>query len=85
MIEVHGKVYTKVSVCPQDVIEQLIIEEIGHNSWVYEEEGKYYKGYDMNFVIDGKEEITVEKFEYVKALKFILKTLKDRQKFGWFV
>lgn len=73
----------EVTIDPLDVIEKLIKEVAGYRGWITEEDGKYYRWWEMSagpHSIDEKEEITKGEYEYYCALKLIetkLKPVKD--------
>jgi hypothetical protein len=77
-MQVYGNFSQKVQIEPKDVIKKLIEKEIGWKNWVFEEDGKFYRGFEESagcHSYDRKEEITQDKFEYVEALELILKRL----------
>jgi len=77
-MEVYGNVRTKVDIDPEDVIKNLIKDEIGFQGWIFEKDGRYYRGFEVSAGVhsfDEEAEITKEKYEYVKALQLILKNI----------
>jgi hypothetical protein len=74
-MEVYADIRQKVIIDPKDVIVTLIKEEIGYGSWIFEKDGLYYRGYEVSagsHSYDESEEISKERFDYVKALELIL-------------
>lgn len=85
-MKVYGNFRQEVDINPQDVIEQLISKEIGSGGWIesggsnINEPKKYYKCWEASagqHSIDRNEEITKELYDYVVALQFVLKKLKE--------
>jgi hypothetical protein len=79
-MEVHANITQKVFINPKDVIEKLIEKEVGWRGWIFEKDGKYYKGHEESagcHSMDIDEEIPQEEYEYIKALQLVLKNLKD--------
>jgi hypothetical protein len=77
-MEIYADFRQKVQVNPKNVIEKLIEEEIGWNNWIFEKDGNFYRGFVECagcHSVDCEEEISQEKYDYVKALKLILKQL----------
>lgn len=78
-MKIHASFRHEVVIDPKDVINKLIEEEIGCRNWVFKENDKYYRHFEESagqHVIDCKEEITKEKYEYIEALLLVLGTLK---------
>lgn len=78
-MEIYVDFRQKVQVNPKNVIEKLIEEEIGWNNWIFEKDGKFYRGFVQSagcHSIDDEEEITQEIYDYVRALQLVLKQLK---------
>lgn len=80
-MEVYANIKQLVEINPQTVIEKLISKEIGFRAWILEKDGKYYIGFEQSngghsFVKE--EEITKEKYDYIKALELILEQLKKK-------
>lgn len=78
-MKVYADVRSLVEIDPRDVIEKLLEESIGRRGWVFEKDGKYYQGLEVgagNHSYNDEEEITKEKFDYIKALKLVLSKLK---------
>lgn len=78
-MEVHGYVYQAVDIDPIRVIEKLIDNEISWQGWIFEKDGKYYRGYEASAGYhhnDKEKEITKETYEYVKALQLVLEYLE---------
>ncbi len=73
----YGTLTQKVNINPRDVIIQLIEDVLGSNGWIFEEDGKFFRGFEESRLLDGKEEITRELYKYVEALELINKRLKD--------
>lgn len=79
-MEVYANFRQKVFVNPKDVIEKMIEEEIGWQHWIFEENGKYYVGWEQSagaHSYDAQEEISKEQYDYVNALKNVLNHLKS--------
>lgn len=78
-MEVYAKIKQKVQIDPKDVIENLIEKEIGTHGWIFETDGKLYKGWEESagsHSYDAKEEISKEKYDYIIALQTVLKQIK---------
>lgn len=73
---VYGNITTKVEINPIDVLESL-----HGDSWYTEDNGKYYRNWDMGAYEDN-EEITKEDYDYYKALETIITYLKKNNKHG---
>ncbi len=80
-MEIYVDIRQKAMVDPETVIGKLIEKEIGRQGWIFEVEGDYFKGWEESagHSIDMNEKITKEKYDYVVALKLILKTLREYQ------
>jgi len=77
-MEIYANFRQKVQVNPKDVIEKLIENEIGWRNWIFEKDGKFYRGFEQSagcHSFDDEEEITQEQYNYVKALQLVLKRL----------
>jgi len=77
-MKIYADVRQEVNVNPKDVIEKLIEKEIGWRNWIFEKDGKFYRGFEQSMgvhSIDDEEEITKEKYEYIRALELVLKRL----------
>ena len=65
----------EVTIDPIDIIQELIDEvQHGWRSWIFEENGKYYRGWERSagsHSFDEQEEISKEDYEYYQALKLI--------------
>ncbi len=70
---IDAKLTTRVIVEPVQVIEKLIEEATGYNGWITIIEGKYYKGTEVYYNKDEFTEVTKELYDYVEALKLVLK------------
>ena len=71
----------KVQIEPKDVIKKLIKQEIGNGrySWIAEKNGKFYHIHEESagcHSVSIEDEISQEKYEYVKALQLVLKRLE---------
>ena len=78
-MEVYGKIRQKVEINPIDVINKLIENEIGFHGWIFNDNDKYYQGYEQSAGLhsfDEKKEISKEKFDYVLSLQNCLTYLK---------
>jgi hypothetical protein len=79
-MEVYANIRQKVQINPKDVINTLIEKEIGWRNWIFEKDGKFYRGFEQSagyHSFDDEEEITEEKYRYVKALQLVLKQLDN--------
>lgn len=79
-MEIYANFRQKVNVNPIDVIEKLIEEEIGFRGWVFIENDRYYRGFEVSagcHSIDEKKEISKGKYEYIMSLKNCLNYLKN--------
>lgn len=74
-MKVYGNFREKIEIDPQDVIEILkTIALGGWRDWVFEKDGKYYHGYKVSagsHSIDSEEEISIEKYNYIRALECV--------------
>jgi len=78
-MEVYTSFRLKADVNPIDVIDKLLEKEIGWKGWIFEENGKFYKGWEQsagNHSFDEKEEISKEEYDYIAALRLIKNKLK---------
>ncbi len=81
-MEILGTIITKVDVDPIKVIEALRNEEIGRNSWVFKEEGSYFKGFEVSagsHSIEDKALIRKGTFDFVTALDLVKDYLTKKQ------
>jgi hypothetical protein len=79
-MEIYVDIRQKAMVDPEYVIGKLISKEIGSGGWIFEKDGKYFMGYEASagqHSIDVDDEITKEKYDYVAALQFVLKNLRE--------
>lgn len=77
-MEIYANFKQKVQVNPKVVIEKLIEKEIGFGNWVFKKDGKFYRGFEQSagcHSFDREEEITQERYDYVRALELVLKRL----------
>ncbi len=82
-MEIYGNIRRKVDIEPKDVINKLIENEIGWGNWVFEEGGKYYRGYESSagsHFFTNEEEINKDQYEYILALKQVLQYLTKDDK-----
>lgn len=80
-MKVYGSIRQLVEINPIEVIDELIKKEIGSNSWVFEESGKCYVGFEVgggNHSWDEKKEISKEKYDYIKSLEYVKKYLGNK-------
>ena len=72
-MEVYGSSITKVSIDPIVVLDKLVEEVIGDNSWVFEENGKFYMGFYSggSHSYQDREEIDRNLYDYVMAIYYI--------------
>lgn len=75
-MQVYGNLRTKVEIDPIDVLESL-----HGTSWYTEDNGKYYRNWDMGAYEDN-EEITKEEYDYRIALRTAISYLKKDKKNG---
>lgn len=79
-MEIYVDMRQKAMVNPETVIGKLISKEIGSGGWIFEKEGEYFMGWEASagqHSIDVDEVITKEKYDYVVALQFVLKNLRE--------
>jgi hypothetical protein len=77
-MKIYADFRQMVRVNPKDVIEKLIEKEIGWHNWIFEKDGKFYRGFEQSagcHSFDDEEEITQERYDYVKALQLVLERL----------
>ena len=69
--------YQKITIDPKDIIEKLLENEVGVSDYKLEKiDGKYIKTIFNSNRADQFYEITEENYEYINALKTVLKNLK---------
>jgi hypothetical protein len=81
-MEIYADIRQKVQVNPKDVIEKLIEEQVGWHGWAFEKDNLYYRGFEQSagsHSYDEKEEITKEKYDYIRALQLVLENLKSKK------
>lgn len=78
-MEIYANFRQKVTVDPIDVIEKLVESITSHRGWITEEEGKFYRNWEVHKYRDDKEEITKEQYEYYKALRKVEENLKENK------
>ena len=81
-MEIHADIRQKVHVNPIEVINKLIEQEIGWRGWVFEKDGKYYRGFEQSagsHSYDDEVEINKDLYDYVKALELISNKLGDKE------
>lgn len=82
-MKVYADFRKEVSIDPLDVLKNLLDEVRGHyQNWIFEEDGKYYRGYEQSagcHSIDMKDEITKEQYDFFQNVKSVIKYLKDRE------
>lgn len=75
-MEIYASIRQKVNIDPIDVIKKLKDEALcGSRGWIFEREGKYYHEFETgggSHSWDEEEEITKEKYDYVRALELII-------------
>ena len=79
-MEVYADIRTKAQVDPIEVLKNLKERVVGHNGWVFEKDGKYYRGFETGggtHSWDSEEEITKEEHDYVVNLDFIIKYVQQ--------
>jgi len=82
-MQVYGSFTQQVIIDPISVIEKLIAREIGDGSWVFKENDKYYRGFEVGYgghTWDDSEEISEELYNYITSLKIVLNHLKENDK-----
>lgn len=72
-MEVYGSSITNVSINPIVVLDKLVEEVIEENSWVFEENGKFYRGFYSggSHSYEEREEIDRSLYDYVMAIYYI--------------
>lgn len=79
-MEINGSINTKVEIDPIDVLSKLIEKEQSYwRSYVFEKDGKYYEGYEVslgNHSMDKMDEITKDKYEYIRGLQNAIEYLQ---------
>jgi len=81
-IEVYANVRQIVMVDPIEVIEKLISIELNNRDWIFMEDDKYFRGYEVGLgqhSCDEKIEITKKKYEYIDSLTKIEEYLKNQK------
>lgn len=82
-MKVLGTIRREIEIDPKDVIQNLIELKIDRRDWIYEEDGKYYRGYwtgGGSHSWEDKEEIDKSLYDYISALQLVLKTLTNEGK-----
>jgi hypothetical protein len=83
-MEVYADFRQKVQIDPIDVINELIDKaKGGWRNYIFEENGKYYLGWEEScgaHSSDEQEEITKELYDYYRALQAVLAYLKNQKK-----
>jgi hypothetical protein len=79
-MKVYATFSQEVHIEPKQVIKKLIEKEIGdeYRNWIVEKDGKYYHIHEESagcHSVDVEDEISKEKYDYVKALQLVLKRL----------
>ena len=78
-MKVYANFSQEVDVDPLRVIEHLKEKVCGWREWVFEKDGKYYRGWEQSagcHSINREEEIREEEYEYYKALETVEHFLK---------
>lgn len=80
-MKVYARFTQEVHIEPEEVIKKLIKQEIGdeHYNWIVERDGKFYHIHEESagcHSVDIEDEISQDKYEYVKALQLVLKRLE---------
>lgn len=80
-MKVYATFNQEVQIEPKEVIKKLLEQEIGteHFNWIVEREGKFYHIHvesEQSHTFDVADEISPEKYEYVRALQLVLKRLE---------
>jgi hypothetical protein len=79
-VEIYGEQRVQVKIDPVDVLEKLINDVIGSDSWVTKEEGNYYRLYEVSagpHSFCKKEDITKEMYDQVIRLQKSVSYVKD--------
>ena len=79
-MEVHATLRTKVQVDPIDVLINLKERVIGRNGWVFQKDGKYYRGFETGggtHSWDSEVEIEKEEHDYVVNLQNIIEYVQQ--------
>lgn len=77
-MEIYANTTQLVEINPKEVIKNLIEKEINRSSWVFEKNQKFYRGFEQSagsHSFTTEEEITKEKYEYIRALQLVLSRL----------
>jgi hypothetical protein len=79
-MKVYATFSQEVHIEPKQVIKKLIEKEIGneYHNWIVEKDGKFYHIHEESagcHSVDVDDEISKEKYDYVKALQLVLKRL----------
>jgi hypothetical protein len=79
-MKVYATFSQEVHIEPKQVIQKLIKKEIGneYRNWIVEKDGKFYHVHEESagcHSVDVEDEISQEKYDYVKALQLVLKRL----------
>lgn len=75
-MEVYGNIRTKVEINPLEVLEKLYND---YCYWYTEENGKYYRNWEISagtHSMDEKEVINKETYDYYTALKKVIDYVK---------
>jgi len=76
-MEVIGNLKTTIDIDPIDVIDKLRIKAVGgYYAWIEESNGRYFKKYEK-YRMEHCEEISKEKYLYIKNLIDIIDYLKN--------
>lgn len=79
-MQINATAVQTVIIDPKEVIQKLLNHTLSHNHWIFKENDKYYEGFEQSagsHSYDDKIEITKERYEYIRSLQIVLKTLKN--------
>ena len=81
-MKISAIIEQEVSVDPLEVIEKLINRETGGHRWVTKRDEKYFFGEEQSagqHSYESFEEISEERYNYIKALETVRRYLKDNK------
>lgn len=80
-MKVHAAIRQQVEVDPIEFLQELRDGLIGRNSWVFREDGKYYKGFEKSAGAHSSDEkVEIKKGDYlkVKAIEYLIDSYKEK-------
>ncbi len=79
-INIYGTIRHEVSINPIDVIDRLLVKQIGYGNYVKLIEGDAYIAYeDHRMEVVASTPLPKESYEYIKALELVKKTLSEKK------